>query len=421
MGIGYNRDVTDTNSSIVHKFSYIDLFSGAGGLSLGFQKAGYKCIRAFDNNKAAVSTYQENFHNHISEADITESIVLDNVDVIIGGPPCQGFSSAGMRRVDDKRSTLVQVFSELLVSYRPKAFVFENVEGFLTIDKGKQVFDLLDPLIEAGYRIHLRKINAANYGIPQHRKRVIAIGGLGWDPEFPEPTHMAYGAPGASKVFRHLPRCPTIREAIINLPGPQTNPPGIPQGHFLKNISDTDKKRMALLKPGQTMKDLPKELWHSSYKRRANRRVKDGTPTERRGGAPFGLRRLNENQPSKAITSGAISELIHPLENRYLTIRECARLQTFPDDFVFTGTTSQMILQIGNAVPPRLAEAIAFSLLKGLQQLTPTMLSRDGDLLSFVPTHSKGMSPVLQSVTQRIEDEYFSDNSIEVEQLKLWA
>ena len=110
-------------------FTFIDLFCGAGGLSLGFTNAGFRCIRALDHDKLAIATHNSNLHESASVAEITESIELKYADVIVGGPPCQGFSSAGMRRQDDQRNTLVRVFAELIVSQKPLAFVFENVEG----------------------------------------------------------------------------------------------------------------------------------------------------------------------------------------------------------------------------------------------------------------------------------------------------
>ncbi|MEI8183693.1 MAG: DNA cytosine methyltransferase [Desulfomonile sp.] len=401
--------------------TFIDLFCGAGGLSIGFQEAGFKCVCAIDNNEPAIATYQRNFQDHIKQDDITENISLPNADVIIGGPPCQGFSSAGMRRADDKRNSLVRVFSELVARQRPKAFVFENVEGFLTSSNGDRVFDLLGPLIQVGYRIHLHKINAANYGVPQHRKRVLAIGGLGWNPTFTEPTHMAFGAPGASKAYRHLPPCPTLAGALDGLPPPTEKPPGIPQGHYTRPLSEKDSERVRLLRPGQIMRDLPDELWHNSYRRRAYRRVMDGTPTECRGGAPFGLRRLYSDQPSKAITSGAISEFVHPTENRFLTLRECARIQTFPDSFVFVGNMAESILQIGNAIPPRLAEAVASRLRIDLSSSLVGTYSQ-GKLLTFVPTVSFGKSPALKALCVRVEDKYLTEFPyIEKEQLKLWG
>ena len=176
--------------------SVVDLFCGAGGLSFGFQRAGFRIAYAADFNRSAVDTYNSNFDHRAELMDISQSPSIPKADVVIGGPPCQGFSSAGARRHGDHRNNLVRTFAEIVAAFRPKAFVFENVEGFLTGENGKRVLDLLSPLLTAGYRIHLRKINAANYGVPQHRKRVLAVGGLGWEPSFPAPTHTAFGAPG---------------------------------------------------------------------------------------------------------------------------------------------------------------------------------------------------------------------------------
>jgi DNA (cytosine-5)-methyltransferase 1 len=318
---------------------------------------------------------------------------------------------------DDHRGTLVRRFAEIVTEHRPPAFVFENVEGFLTAGSGSRVLDLLEPLIEAGYCIHLRKINAANYGVPQHRKRVLAVGGLGWEPTFPEATHSAFGAPGACRAGTHLPLTPTLAEALEGLPQPSADPPGEPMDHFYRPLRDLDRARAEAMKPGQTMRDLPEELWHDSYRRRAFRRVMDGTPTERRGGAPAGLRRLRADAPSKAITSGARSEFLHPTANRLLTLRECARIQTFPDSFAFRGTASDRALLIGNAIPPLLANAIARSLLADLQ--LAAVGERAGGLLSFVPTLAGGMSPALAHVTELVSRRYGVSQEIG-EPLRLW-
>src|SRR5262249_29079218 len=191
---------------------------------------------------------------------------------------------------------------------RPRAFLFENVEGFLTAENGQRVLDLLVPLVQAGYRIHLRKVNAANYGIPQHRKRVLAVGGLGWEPSFPDLTHSAYGAPGARLAGTTRKAAPTILEALQGLPSPAPTEPGEPQAHWCNPLTGTDLERARLLKPGQRMRDLPEALQHESFRRRAFRRVMDGTPTERRGGAPSGIKRLKPDEPSKAITGGSCAE-----------------------------------------------------------------------------------------------------------------
>jgi DNA (cytosine-5)-methyltransferase 1 len=300
---------------------------------------------------------------------------------------------------------------------KPRAFIFENVEGFLTGEDGARVLDLLGPLLEVGYRIHMRKINVANFGVPQHRKRVIAIGGLGWEPSFPEPTHSAFGAPGALLASKYLPPTPSVMEALKGLDAPVTEPPGVPQGHFFRPLVGVDLERANALGPGMTMRDLPEELHHDSYRRRAFRRVMDGTPTERRGGAPAGVRRLQPNEPSKAITGGARSEFLHPMENRNLTIRECARLQTFPDEFTFLGTQAEEIQLIGNAVPPlfafRLASNLASDLLRCSQVCEPT-----GALLSFVPTLSDGCSPALKQVMEMVNREF--GKYIQPQEMLLW-
>ncbi|SNT21640.1 DNA (cytosine-5)-methyltransferase 1 [Granulicella rosea] len=379
----------------------VDLFCGAGGMSQGFSKAGFDVILAVDKNKAAVRTYSKNFGHPALELDLANTADIPSATVIVGGPPCQGFSSAGSRRSDDSRNTLVGVFARIVAQQLPSAFVFENVEGFLTGNGGAHVLELIEPLVSAGYRIHLKKINAANYGVPQNRKRVVAIGGLGWDPTFTEATHAAFGTPGANLHSRHLPLAPTVAEALAGLPRPTSSPQGHPQGHFFNELTGSALSRAEHLLAGMTMRDLPVELQHESYRRRADRRVSDGTPTERRGGAPAGIRRLSADEPSKAITSGARTEFLHPSEHRNLTLRECARLQTFDDDFQFAGNASEQALLIGNAVPPLLAFKIACGIRRDLES-SRTFHNR-GALLSFVPTMSSGMSPALHNTARLVK------------------
>lgn len=391
------------------RLTIVDLFSGCGGFSLGFENAGFEILAAYDNWKPAIETYGMNFHHTAHQSEINDRSVLPEAAVIVGGPPCQGFSSAGRRQVEDDRNTLVRVFAKLITHHKPLSFVFENVEGFLTQDHGRFVFDLLEPLIDAGYRIHLRKVNAAHYGVPQHRKRVLAIGGLGWDPPFPEHTHSALGAPGAQLAnASHLPLTTTLGEALSDLPHAKVRCNGEQDffDHRYSPFSDADSQRAHLLKPGQKMRNLPEGLRHESYRKRAYRRVMDGTPSERRGGAPAGMRRLSMDEPSKAITGGTPREFVHPTEDRPLTIRECARLQTFPDDFVFAGTQSEKIQMIGNAVPILLAQCIAITLKEGIKRANPTQ--KRGGLLSFVPTLADGMSPVLQAVSDEVNARFLS-------------
>jgi DNA (cytosine-5)-methyltransferase 1 len=339
---------------------------------------------------------------HVHCAAIDDNLELPSTEVIIGGPPCQGFSSAGARRDDDQRNTLVAVFARLIAKHRPTAFVFENVEGFLTGGDGRFIFDLLDPVIEAGYRVHLKKVNAANFGVPQHRKRVLGIGGLGWDPTFPVPTHSAHGAPGALLAGTQLPLTPSLGDALRGLPSATVGNDG--NDHSYSVLDGVDLERARRLGPGQRMRDLPEELWHESYKRRAYRRVMDGMPVEKRGGAPAGLRRLRADEPSKAITGAAINEFLHPTEDRPLTVRECARVQTFSDGFVFAGSRRDRAQQIGNAVPHLFAEVIARTLLHDLGNRSNG--ANEGALLSFTPTLSSGMSPILGEVTRKVAKRY---------------
>ena len=384
-----------------------DLFCGAGGLSAGLRAAGCRVVYAADCDPAAVRSYRLNFRHKAALESLHWNSALPYADIVAGGPPCQGFSSAGKRNPSDARNSLVAVFAHLVARHRPRAFLFENVEGFLTGDEGRWVVDLLDPLVAAGYCIHMRKVNAANYGVPQHRKRVIALGGLGWNPGFPNVTHCAAGMPGALAVGRGLPVCPGIQEALHGLPPavPRTRGQHPPLAdHDYRAARGMDTARFHALRPGQTMKDLPECLWHDTYRRRAHRRVMDGTPSERRGGAPAGLRRLLPAQPSKAITSGAHSEFVHPTEDRPLTLRECARLQTFPDDFRFAGTLTDKAMLVANAVPPRLAERFGQHLLAAIHR-SETLAAAPG-LMSFLVTNAQAMSPALRRTVEGVERRY---------------
>jgi len=393
-----------------------DLFAGAGGLTLGLQRAGFDTVVALDNWHPAVGTLERNFGgSRVCSRDIRELSASDVLArtggavplLVAGGPPCQGFTSAGARRASDHRNTLVGEFARMVSELRPQWFLFENVEGFLTMSGGDFLVDLLDGVLDGGYRIRLRKVNVANYGVPQLRKRVIAIGSLGVDPGFPGPSHHAFGAPGAEMdCTAALPLAPTVAEALGQLGEPAlTTQDQAIQGHLASSVSEADLRRFQLLRQGQTMRDLPKELQHRSYDRRANRRVADGMPTERRGGAPAGLRRLCADEPSKAITSAANREFVHPVEDRCLTLRECARLQGFPDDFQFVGNRAEQATLIGNAIPPAFGEVFG----RWVDMRTSVLSSGTDDsprLLEFHVTNGAGISPILRQVVERINARY---------------
>lgn len=383
------------------KWKGISLFAGAGGCSLGFSQAGVEIIAAFENNHAALATYNTNFgsekcHNvDLSVCDfskIRDSLNLKRgeLDIIIGGPPCQGFTSAGTRFWDDPRNKLVRNYVQALDSFYPRWFMMENVEGILTTAKGQYVVETIKKMVELGYTVYLKKVYMQEYGIPQRRKRVIIVGNReGKEFIFPVEKELASGA-----IYKNT--SVTLRDAIGDLES--NDKPDI--DHVVLQESDIQLKRIEALKVGQSMKDLPENLQNDSFRRRSHRRVCDGTPSERRGGPPSGLKRLSYDEPCLTITSAAISEFIHPVLNRTLTIRECARVQTFPDEFCFCGTTAQKIQQIGNAIPPLFANQLA----KQIMCCDENRANEKPAVLALVDvTKSSAKSPALSRTCDMLE------------------
>lgn len=378
----------------------ISLFAGAGGCSLGFKNAGVDILAAFDNAEAAITTYNMNFdgdicHNvDLGSCDFKElrdglSLQSGELDLIIGGPPCQGFTTAGNRYEDDPRNKLIQNYSQALEAFYPRWFMMENVEGILTTAKGIYIVEFIKKMINLGYTVSLKKVYMQEYAIPQRRKRIVIVGNReGKKFEFPEPIEKASGSIYKNSSF-------TLREAISDL-----EMRDIPEiDHNRKVETGIQLERISALKIGQTMKDLPEHLQHDSFKRRAARRVCDGTPSEKRGGAPSGLKRLSYDEPCLTITSAATSEFVHPTQNRTLTIRECARVQTFPDSFRFFGTDAQKILQIGNAIPPVFAEQMAKQII--LFDDAPPNVERPS-LVKFEVTKATAKSPALQKTCKML-------------------
>ena len=404
----------------------ISLFAGAGGCSLGFKRVGYDIVYALDVDSAAVATYLRNFPGTPCDtADIREvdwqalmkrlDLAQGELDMLIGGPPCQGFSTAGMRFWDDPRNALLRSYVAAIAHLRPKWFLMENVEGLLTSKNGDYVFEAAKAFVELGYTVRIEKVYAHEYGVPQRRKRVLVIGNsLSCEFDLPTPVVNATGS-----IFRN--GAVTLREAIGALPPPVREQDAIVAypapaltelekylrdsctgvtDHYSPEFSGVQLERMRSLRPGETMKHLPEELQHASFKRRAKRRVMDGTPSEKRGGAPSGLKRLFFDEPCLTVTGAATRELIHPVEDRPLTIRECARVQTFPDTFSFEGSAAQRIQQIGNAIPPMLAEVFASHILRyGFNVAGAEQSAR---LIGFSLTKASAMSPALAHTRSRL-------------------
>lgn len=420
----------------------ISLFSGAGGCSLGFKSAGYDIRYAADIVPDAVATYRLNFPDtHCEVADIRKTegarileqaqLSAGELDILLGGPPCQGFSSAGAKSATDPRNSLLRHYVRILEEVRPKWFIMENVEGLLTNAGGAHVVTAVRAFLGIGYSVNLEKIYAQGYGVPQRRKRVLIIGNrLGHRFEFPP-----HSTRFAGSIFRKGEL--TFDSATSDLPSATERVGGILRlragvrnelqawlregggevtDHHSAPLSGLQAARVQGLRPGQTMRHLPVQLQHPSFVKRAFRRVMDGTPTERRGGAPSGLKRLIADEPSLTITSAATREFVHPVHDRLLTLRECARLQTFPDRFVFSGNAASRIKQIGNAIPPLLSETIGRHIREQYGfETAPDRPARPR--FDFRLTRSEGMSPALAR-TQRLLSLLAG---VESEQLELLA
>lgn len=415
----------------------VSLFSGAGGLSRGFADAGMRPTLAAELDDDAVATYRKNISDSVIRADIgaeADRIVRaveartngKEVFAVIGGPPCQGFSTAGARDHSDPRNRLVFSYLDIVDRLRPSWFLFENVEGILTSGGGDAIVGLAERFTALGYSFRVEKVNFARWGVPQARKRVLIVGNRhGVDPVLPEATHSFDGKKHrGSKGMGST----TLGDAISGLPAilasshlqpvayasdspinsydalMRTQPPG-PRAHSVIAF-DRDLDRIKLLRRGQSLRDLPEELWPESFRSRAFRRVADGMPTERRGGAPAGIRRLDPDHASLTITSFSPRELIHPHFDRPLSLRECARLQSFPDGHDFQGGVQSIATQIGNAFPPLVAGLLA----QWMQTVHGSAGGDVGGMTGTVPpglagyclTDASGMSPALQATDSRL-------------------
>lgn len=407
--------------------STLSLFAGAGGCTLGFNRADFNVKLGVDLDTDAVSTYERNFPEiDAVEKDISETTsewLLDRLnlepgelDFLIGGPPCQGFSSAGNGFWDDPRNQLLKHYIRLLEEIQPKWFLMENVEGLLTAQESRYITEAARKFVDAGYKIRIHKLYSHWYGLPQKRKRVFIVGNSGGvNFEFPNPTHHGISAISSPR---------SIIDAISDLPDPAkdeskpleySKPPEndyqeslraeAVTDHYHTGVSGILRERIEYLEPGQSMQDLPEELQHDSFDRRSSRRVMDGTPTEKRGGAPSGLKRLRPDEPSLTITGGSHSEFVHPTQDRFLTLRECARIQSFPDWFEFSGTKTSKQQQIGNAIPPLIAEKLAEHFGQIMERNADAPYGNEsGGLLGFFMTKASSRSPALDRTYEHLSE-----------------
>lgn len=410
----------------------VSLFSGCGGCSLGLVQAGFSVSLAAELNVDACDTYRANIGaaslwrtdlGIASAKDLLGRVGAEvgEIPLIVGGPPCQGFSSAGTKDWADPRNSLLKKYVDLVVAIRPVWFVMENVEGLLTSNDGFFITESIARFLKAGYWVRAKKVYLEKYGLPQRRKRVFIVGNLeGCVFDFPEETHDEFET-GA--LFGSEAQLLSILDAIDDMPTPVENgeeikfpsPPrtdfqremrrranGPVTMHTIKKVSATTASRIRHLRQGKTMKDLPEELRHASFTRRAFRRVMDGTPTEKRGGAPSGLKRLFGHEPSLTITSASPSEFVHPTDDRLLTLRECARIQSFPDGFNFLGSWSSVATQIGNAIPPAFMKVLATHI-AGVASWK-AMKPSTGRWFGIEATKSTGVSPALARMLSALQE-----------------
>lgn len=304
----------------------LDLFAGAGGISAGFKSAGFDVLAAVELAEVAAETHERNFPEtkvfcgDIGEFSPSDYLDPEDVDLVAGGPPCQGFSVAGKRDPNDPRNRLFEQFVRVVRETQPDYFVMENVPGILTMSKGKVAEAILEAFSEAGYPgTSIAILEAADYGVPQFRSRAIFIGNRhGLPNPFPAPTHSPE-------------QYVTIEDAINDLPAWERLPEW--NHEWTKHTKDFT-ARISEVLPGHSLY----ETFADAYKRQY-RGLPSMTVKENHGGSH-----------------------IHPTLDRCISAREMARLQTFPDDFIFTGGMKKAMWQIGNAVPPVLAEMIGRAL-----------------------------------------------------------
>ncbi len=341
-------------------YRVIDLFSGAGGMTLGFTDArfggGFESVWALDFDKAATQTYAANFGDHASCGDIEAWVAGDNpipqADVVIGGPPCQGFSLLNKRRDGDSRRALWQPYMDIVERSGARVFVIENVAEL----RKSPEFDLIRERAESmGFNVVVDVLLAADYGAPQTRKRTVIIGwrrDIAASPAFPPlPSH------ASPDKKTNLPRWRTVRDVIADLPPPNgtdlnsdaSSPLDL---HFGRSPTEKSMARYRAVPPGGNRFDLQRNALHITPD--CWIRKKDG------GTDLFG--RLWWDRPSVTIRTEFFKpekgRYLHPDQHRPITHREAARLMGFPDDFKFVGTKTEVARQIGNAVPPHLGGAI---------------------------------------------------------------
>jgi len=327
------------------KPTVIDLFCGAGGMALGFERAGFRTVLGVESEPAFADTFRANFRCPVVNAPIEEAVRSGELgvkaDVVIGGPPCQGFSNLNGNRTSDPRRKLWRWFMDVVESSGCSLFVMENVPNLITSAEGDRIVAAARKM---GFHVTRRKLLASRFGVPQNRWRAFIVGCRDAPLELAESNGEAATV---REAFKGVPAKPHYRM-------PNGEPVGGRSLHFGRNPTPMSLKRYSLIPPGGNRFDLQRlapELTPACW----IRKTKGGTDL-------FG--RLEWDGPARCTVRTEFykpekGRYLHPSADRPITHWEAARLQTFPDDFVFCGTKIQIAIQIGNAVPPTLAEAVA--------------------------------------------------------------
>ncbi len=383
----------------------IDLFCGCGGISAGLRRAGFEIIAGVDIEPKYIATFTHNFPNAKSlHFDLSEmeprdfmralSIQPEELDLIAGGPPCQGFSKNVPRKnryLEDPKNRLVKSFLDYCEALKPRFVLLENVAEMKNGFDQAYSDEIIERLCQEGYSVSHAVLNAADYGVPQRRRRAFFLGYRdGGELRFPSSSHLPRGASGG--LFPQ-PEHVTVWEAISDLPSVNhgegaketsysspamsefqkwaRNGQKIVTNHIARLLQPTQYERLAVLEPGQGLKDLPERL-------------------KTRGGYSGAYGRLTKDMVAPTITRWVFhpgsGRWGHPVDTRLLTIREVARIQSFPDDFEFVGTYVQMAGQLGNAVPPLLAERIAEHMLSQVTAFKPANSSMKRSTLILSPS-----------------------------------
>lgn len=341
------------------KYRVLDLFCGCGGLSLGFEMAGFDVVLAIDNWEDALVTYRQN-HRHsialngdlmtLDPRDVEKEYGLHNISVIIGGPPCQGFSVAGKRIIDDDRNKLYKSFVRFVEHFKPKAFVMENVPNILSIGDGAIKDAIVKDFSELGYKVVYRVLTASDYGVPQNRRRAIFVGLR--DKTFDYPIPNAKEKVSTEEALSDLPENSVTDGEAYPIPALSDYQKMMRMhtdklyNHQITIHTPETQRIIAMVPDGGNYKNLPEELW-------SLRKVH------------IAWTRMDSKKPCFTIDTGHFHHF-HYKFNRVPTVRESARIQSFPDSFIFIGGKGSQLRQVGNAVPPLMAKAIAEQLKKQL-------------------------------------------------------